>query len=225
MAKKKPKLTPNQLEYQKQLKLLRRRIKSWERRGFLYDEALPETPKRIRKQDIQRLKDIQFKRFTPEQKQQYRRNYEIRDELNRLPVDDISDDGYVHTGSPVQTEAEMDEWLEETFDAIVSPSLVEREREGAKDVLRGLLEDAKRELGVKGMYEYFQEPTVVDQLNGAAEKYINSYKRKNGTDSGDAPLSEFARVLNLGRPLTQDQNEELTMYGAVDFDYGGTDYD
>ena len=225
MAKKKPKLTPNQALWQREYNLLLRRIAKWQKQGMLYADPIPQKPKHIHQKHIQELRDINLRRLGKSGKEEMRRNYQIREELNRLPVDDIYDDGYVHTGSPVQTEAEMDEWLEETFDAIVSPSLVEREREGAKDVLRGLLEDAKRELGVKGMYEYFQEPTVVDQLNGAAEKYINSYKRKNGTDSGDAPLSEFARVLNLGRPLTQEQNEELTMFGAVDFDYAGTDYD
>ena len=225
MAKKKPKPTPNQALWQKEYNNLLKRIAKWQKRGMLYADPLPKKPKHIYQKHIQELRNINLRRLGKAGKEEMRRNYQQWQDQNRYSEEDISDDGYTHTGSPVQTEAEMDEWLEETFDAIVSPSLVEREREGAKDVLRGLLEDAKRELGVKGMYEYFQEPGVVDQLNGAAEKYLNSYKRKNGTDSGDAPLSEFARVLNLGRPLTQEQNEELTMYGAVDFDYAGTDYD
>lgn len=225
MAKKKPKLTPNQLEYQKQLKLLKRRIKSWERKGYEFDIYIPETPERIRKRDIQKLKNIQFKRFSKEEKQLARYRHEEIEERNNTYYEDYNDWYFEPSDKPVSSIAEMDAWLEETFNSIVNPSLVDREREGAKELLRALLDDAKRELGTKAMYEYLQQPNVVDKLNTYASEYISSYQRKNGTDTGSTPLNKFAETLNLGRPLTQEQDEELTMYGSIDFDYTDTDYD
>lgn len=225
MAKKKPKLTPNQLEYQRQLKLLKRRIKSWERKGYLFEIRIPEMPKRVRKKDIQKLKNIQYKKFTPEERNKAWGRYQIREELNREPEINYDDYWYEPDYEPVNTIAEMDAWLEETFNSILNPTLVDRERDGAKELLRGLLDDAKRELGTKAMYEYLQQPNVVDKLNTYASEYISSYQRKDGTDTGSTPLVKFAEILNLGRPLTQDQDEELTMYGTIDFDYTDTDYD
>lgn len=225
MAKKKPKLTPNQLEYQKQLKLLKRRIKSWERKGYEFDIYIPETPERIRKRDIQKLKNIQFKRFSKEEKQLARYRHEEIEERNNTYYEDYNDWYFEPSEEPVSSIAEIDAWLEETFNSIVNPTIVDREREGAKELLRALLDDAKRELGTKAMYEYLQQPKVVDKLNTYASEYISSYQRKNGTDTGSTPLNKFAETLNLGRPLTQEQDEELTMYGSIDFDYTDTDYD
>lgn len=225
MAKKKPKLTPNQLEYQKQLKLLKRRIKSWERKGYEFEIYIPETPERIRKRDIQKLKNIQFKRFSKEEKQLARYRHEEIEELNNTYYEDYNDWYFEPTDEPVSSIAEMDAWLEETFNEILNPSLVERERDGAKEVLRNLLDTAKAELGVKSMYEYLQQPKVVDKLQSYASEYISSYQRKDGTDTGSTPLVKFAETLNLGRPLTQEQDETLTMYGTIDLDYTDTDYD
>ena len=225
MAKKKPKLTPNQLEYQKQLKLLKRRLKSWERKGYTFDVYIPETPERIRKKDIQKLKNIQFKRFSKEEKQLARYRHEEIEERNNTYYEDYNDWCFKISNEPVSTVAEMDAWLEETFNEIINPSVIDREREGAKDLLYTLLEDAKRELGVKGMYNYLQQPQVVDKLNKYASEYVSSYKKKNGTDTGSTPLNKFAETLNLGRPLTIEQDEMLTMYGTIDLDYTDTDYD
>ena len=59
MVKKKK--TLNQLEYEKALKNLKRRIKAAEKRGFRFDksEILPiEKPKRITKKRIESLKKL-----------------------------------------------------------------------------------------------------------------------------------------------------------------------
>lgn len=225
MGKKKPKLTPNQLEYQKQLKLLKRRIKSWERKGYEFDIHIPETPERIRKRDIQKLKNIQFKRFSKEEKQLARYRHEEIEERNNTYYEDYNDWYFEPSDEPVSSIAEMDAWLEETFNEILNPSIVDREREGAREILLTQLETSKRELGVKGMYEYLQQPDVVNKLQSYASEYIASYQRKDGTDTGSTPLVKFCEVLNLGRPLTQEQNETLTMYGTIDLDYTDTDYD
>ena len=225
MAKKKPKLTPNQLEYQRQLKLLKRRIKSWERKGYEFEIYIPETPERIRKRDIQKLKNIQFKRFSKEEKQLARYRHEELEERNNTYYEDYNDWYFEPTDEPVSTEAEIDAWLEEVFNGIINPSMVDREREGAKEKLYGILQDAKLRLGSRAMYDYLSQPDVVSKLNEYASAYISSYLKKDGTDTGAIPLTKFAETLNLGRPLTQEQSEELTMYGSIDFDYTDTDYD
>ena len=225
MAKKKPKLTPNQLEYQRQLKLLKRRIKAWERRGYDFGIRIPKPPKRVTTKDIQKLKDIQFKRFTKEERQIAWARYEERESEERYDYDYSEVYQREITDEPVKTEAEMDAWLEEIFNGIINPSMVDKEREGAKEKLYGILQDAKLRLGTRAMYEYLSQPDVVSKLNNYASAYISSYLKKDGTDTGAIPLTKFAETLNLGRPLTQEQSEELTMYGSIDFDYTDTDYD
>ena len=224
MAKRKPKLTPNQFEYQKQLKNLQRRIKSWQRKGYEFDVNIPSKPERITKKDIQKLKNIQFKRFSKEEKQLARYRHEELEERNQTYYDD-SDLGYETTDAPVDTIQEMDAWLEELFNSILNPTIIEEEREDAKDTLLNLLETTKRELGVKNFYNYLQQKDVVDKLNTYASDYINSYVKHDGTDTGAIPLQKFAETLNLGRPLTLEQNESLTMYGTINLDYTDTDYD
>lgn len=225
MAKKKPKLTPNQLEYQKQLKLLKRRIKSWERKGYEFDIYIPETPERIRKRDIQKLKNIQFKRFSKEEKQLARYRHEEIEERNNTYYEDNNDRYFETSDEPVSSIAEMDEWIDELINSILNPTIIEEEREDAKDTLLNLLETAKREMGIKNFYNYLQQRDVVDKLNAYASDYINSYVKHDGTDTGAIPLQKFAETLNLGRPLTMEQNETLTMYGTINLDYTDTDYD
>lgn len=63
MAKrKKVTLTPNQKEYAKQLKRIKQFIRRAEKRGYIFeDNVIPETPKRITKKSIQKIRDIKPK--------------------------------------------------------------------------------------------------------------------------------------------------------------------
>lgn len=55
----KPQKTPNQQAYQKELTRIKRFIKSAEKRGYKFDRlVLPQTPKRITKASIEKLKNI-----------------------------------------------------------------------------------------------------------------------------------------------------------------------
>ena len=60
MAKRKgSKQTPNQREYAKQLQRIKNAVKRAEKRGYIFDsDVVPQTPKRITKSAIQRLKEI-----------------------------------------------------------------------------------------------------------------------------------------------------------------------
>ena len=59
MAKRKGiKQTPNQREYAKQLQRIKNAVKRAEKRGYIFDaDVVPQTPKRITKSAIQRLKE------------------------------------------------------------------------------------------------------------------------------------------------------------------------
>ena len=219
MAKKNRKLTPNQREYQKQLKLLKRRKKSWIKKGYNFNEYIPyftENPHKVTKKDIERLKKVQFKNFTPEQKQVAKRRYE--QDKHEWGIEFEHD-------KPIKTIAEIQQWIDDIINEILNPDLLEREREGAKDMLYNIIENARRELGDRSFYDYLQDPEVVTKLKNAASQYVQSYRKKNGTDTGDESLREFTETLNLGRPLTQEQAEDLETYGVVGFDYSDTIYD
>lgn len=59
MATKKRKPSPAEREYQKQLRRIKRFIKSAEKRGFIFDQkVIPPKPKRITKASVQRLRKI-----------------------------------------------------------------------------------------------------------------------------------------------------------------------
>lgn len=60
----KPKLTPNQLAYAHQIKLLKKRIATAEKSGFRFHEnVVPQTPDRIYKRDIERVKALRGNRL------------------------------------------------------------------------------------------------------------------------------------------------------------------
>lgn len=85
MAKK---LTPNQAEYQKQLKNLKRRIKTVQKKGYIVPETIiPETPKRITKSDINVLKSIRSKQIISLSEKPVETSIlkAFEEELNKLP--------------------------------------------------------------------------------------------------------------------------------------------
>lgn len=243
---KPPKLTKNQRLYQRELKNLQRRAKEWEKRHGIKFTDFPFMPQRVTAKDIERVKQIRLKNFTPQQIKQYRKEYEYRNQPPQT-IDDYSPpseaeytsgnyDPYWYepdwqeewgTQEPVPSndEQEMEAWIEEKIDTILNPSLIDKEREGAKDLLRTLINNAKQQIGTKGFYEFLQDPENASTLEAAAHAYIQSYRKKDGTDAGAPQLERFVQTLNLGRPITDEQAYELQTYGTVDFDYSGTDYD
>ena len=63
MARKRKTLTPTQQAYKKQVKRIKQFIRRAEKRGYQFDEnVIPQQPKRITKQSVERLKKL-----TPEQ--------------------------------------------------------------------------------------------------------------------------------------------------------------
>lgn len=235
----KSKLGKRRTEYVKERIKLENRVKSWKRKyGVDFPLSPPHAPKRITKETIQRVKNITWKNIpntlkTPAQKLEYspptesdymNYTYDTTDEWGWYEPDWDESWG-TRTSEPAISEEEMEAWIEEKIEQILNPSLVEREREGAKETLRAIIDNARQELGTKAFYEKLQDPDFVRNLEDTATRYINSYKKKNGTDTGEEPLTEFAQALNLDRPLSDEQAYTLNMYGAVSFDYSDTDYE
>lgn len=243
---KPPKLTKNQRLFQNELKKLHRRAAEWERKHGIKFTDFPATPEIVRKKDIERVKQIRLKNFTSQQIKQYKKEYEYRnqpvqpiDTYTPPTEDDYNSGNYdqdwyepewqeewgTQDETPTDDYAEMEAWIEEKIDAILNPTLIEREREGAKELLYTLIDNARHQIGTKGFYEFLQDPENAAELEKAAHAYMQSYKKKNGTDTGEPQLERFVQTLNLGRPLTDEQAYELQAYGTVDFDYSDTDYD
>lgn len=222
MAKKR-KLTPNQAEYQHQLKLLKDRIRKWEKKGLLYDKPLPEIPKKIGKKHIQQLKNIQLRKFSKEEKQQMRQRYEdvVTGKITPEEQDNLTD----MPNRYVDDMNEMNLWIVNCVSEMLNPTLIKREREGARNQLQILIDDAHRMLGTENFYNMLQDSDTVTQLNNAAFEYLQSYITNKGYDTGAEALRTFVRILNLGRPLTNEQEDMLQVYGHVLFDYTETDYD
>lgn len=235
----KPKLTKNQLQFQKELQNLHRRAKEWERKQGIKFTDFPTMPERVTKKDIQRVREIRLKNFTPQQVAQYRKEYQYRTEYEPPTEDQYIRDDYdpywyepewdeswgEESETPALSTAEMEAWIQEKIDSILNPTLLEREREGAKELLRTIIDNAKEQIGTKGFYEFLQDPENAGKLEASAHAYLQSYQKKNGTDTGGPALEEFTETLNLNRPLTDEQAYELSTYGTVNFDYSGTDYD
>lgn len=235
----KPKLTKNQLQFQKELQNLRRRAKEWERKQGIKFTDFPTMPERVTKKDIQRVREIRLKNFTPQQVERYRKEYQYRTNYEPPTEDQYLRDDYdpywyepewddswgEESSTPALSTAEMEAWIQEKIDSILNPTLLEREREGAKELLRTIIDNAKEQIGTKGFYEFLQDPENAGKLEASAHAYLQSYQKKNGTDTGGPALEEFTETLNLNRPLTDEQAYELSTYGTVNFDYSGTDYD
>lgn len=234
-----PKLTKNQQQFQREISNLRRRAREWERTKGIKFTDFPSMPERVTKKDIQRVREIRLKNFTQQQLEKYRKEYRYRTNYNPPTESDFYngvetaqpdepewDDSWgEESETPALSTAEMEAWIQEKIDSILNPTLLEREREGAKELLRTIIDNAKHELGTKGFYEFLQDPENAGKLEAAAHAYLQSYQKKNGTDTGGPALEEFVQTLNLNRPITDEQAYELSTYGTVNFDYSDTDYD
>lgn len=245
MAKKR--LTPRQQEWETEFKKLQRRVREWKRKFHAIPD-LPQKPERVTKKDIERLKQFKWKNIEEAVKKRWRKEYEYQYE-NKMPeiyvpkppytppteTDfydnlDYSDD-YNHEWEEQhpgweepdedgyrETAVSRDE-IEAWIDANINSISVDREIEGMKERLSNLVLEAADAYGDYDEYlNYLEEHAA--QLTASAEKAIK-YKRKweSGYQEESTTVSEFATILNLGRPLSQHESERLENEGWVGFDF------
>ena len=204
--------------------------------------------KNISEKSIERLEKQKWTQYSERKKKEARKEYEIQYE-NRVPtiykpkptytppteqdfynnitqeeldyerqfVDDNwyeehDEDGYRET---LVSRDEIEAWI----DANINSIAVDREVDGMKDTLGRLVLEAADAYGdYEGYLNYLEENAA--QLTATAEKAIK-YKRKGASsyEEESTAVSEFATILNLGRPLSVHESERLENEGWVGFDY------
>lgn len=208
MAGKKPRLTKNQAEWEKQYNLLKRRISDWKRKFHAVFNELPIKPQRVTKADIQRLKDITWKKLTPLQKESARKEYTYRydekweDVYKPQPpyIPPTETDFYSNLDYGNEYDEEWEEqhpdWDKEDEDgykeAVVSEDeiqewitstieaiTIDQEIPAVREQLISLVESAIRQSGYNRSYfEYLEEKA--DEFNNLAMKAMHGYIRRNG---------------------------------------------
>lgn len=246
MAKKR--LTPRQQEWETEFKKLQRRVREWKRKFHAVPD-LPQKPKRITKKEIERLKQFKWKNIEESVKKRWRKEYEYRYEQKDEEIyqpkppympptetdfydnpdygedydrdweeqhpdwEEADEDGYTET---VVSRDEIEAWIDANIETIA----VDRELDGVREQLHSLVIEAADAYGDYGEYLNYLEQNA-SRLNNLAQKAMSGYRGKGGKiyqeDSG--ALSEFATVLNLGRPLDQSQSERLENEGWVSYDF------
>ena len=245
MAKKR--LTPRQQEWETEFKKLQRRVREWKRKFHAIPD-LPQKPERVTKKDIERLKQFKWKNIEEAVKKRWRKEYEYQYE-NKMPEiyvpkppytpptetdfydnldygddydreweeqhpdwEEPDEDGYRET---VVSRDEIEAWI----DANINSISVDKEIPDMKERLGNLVLEAADAYGDYDEYlNYLEEHAA--QLTASAEKAIK-YKRKweSGYQEESTTVSEFATILNLGRPLSQHESERLENEGWVGFDF------
>lgn len=204
--------------------------------------------KNISEKSIERLEKQKWTKYSERKKKEARKEYEIQYE-NRVPTiykpkptytppteqdyfnnpdygddydreweeqhpgwDEPDEDGYRET---LVSRDEIEAWI----DANINSISVDREVEGMKETLERLVLEVADAYGdYEGYLNYLEENAA--QLTATAEKAIK-YKRKgaSGYEEESTAVSEFATILNLGRPLSVHESERLENEGWVGFDF------
>ena len=204
--------------------------------------------KNISEKSIERLEKQKWSQYSERKKKEARKEYEIQYE-NRVPtvykpkpvytppseqdfynsitleeleherqfVDDNwyeepDEDGYTET---VDSRAEIMAWIDRNIYSIT----VERENEGAKEKLERLVIEAADQYGDDTAY-YIHLENNTARLNQLAEQVIKYHRKGSyGYQEELVALTEFATILNLGRPLSPHESERLENEGWVGFDF------
>ena len=222
MAGKKPRLTKNQAEWNKQYELLKRRISDWKRKFRAYYTDLPTKPEKITNKDIERLKAIKWKKLTEKEKQRAKEEWQYRyDEGEVQPEQDYE---------PIDSDEEIDIWIDEMIEEIVG---VEPDGYSSPDPtieteLRNLLESSRQRMGDRPFKQFLEDHAQELQAEARNAKSgspgrpnSKGYSSYTGrSQDQNESIARFATILNLGVPLSQEQSYTLQTEGYVQFDYG-----
>lgn len=229
MAKtKKQRLTKNQALWEKELSLLKRRAKEWEKKFHAKFEAFPPRPEKVAKIDIERLKSIKWKNFEEQEKAQMQKEYQWRyDEQDEQEAREAFENETEINDEPVDSREQIDAWIEEKIYDICYSTDVENETPGIANLLEGLLNSARTRMGDDAFYNFLEQHA--GELNTAATNARSGSPGRNrseryGSYTGMSrdqqnEIDKFAQILNLGHDLTTEQSTTLHTEGYVNFDY------
>lgn len=219
-------MTPLEKEYSKQLKLLKKRAKSWEKKYHIVYN-IPKTPKTITKKSVEKLKNIQYKNFTDSQKKKFKREYnksydngdikksnkkksyspptendyiEQNEKVTHIYEDDFSDD------DALDVTEEYDAWVDDLINEILILDGPARNQE-ARNQIYNILWESRHNLGDKAFYDLLSKGDTVTRLHELATRASMAYLKRgqSSSDVADSALLEFAYILNNNTPLTIDQ--------------------
>lgn len=240
----KKRLTPNQAEWLEEYRKALNRVESWKNKFHAVFD-MPNKPEIIYKEDIERLKNINWKNLADVEKKKAREEYEYKyeqkmpeiykpqppyspqterdwmkepdeqEEQNDEGPDDEEPDEDGYTRT-VDSREEIEHWIEQNIDTIT----VDRELDGVREQLESLILEAADAYGDYGEYLGYLEENA-STLTNLAQKAMNGYRGKNGKiyQEDSSAITEFATVLNLNRPLDQSQAERFENEGWISYDF------
>ena len=210
-------MTKNQAEYKKQLNLLKRRVKRW-KRDYGITVKIPElTGSRITKKDISKLTELKLKKVK-------------QDIINNLPKyepptendfynNNTEDISIYFDDTPANTADELDAYIDAYTDSIFN-ILSDRKNSDVENVMRNLINDLRNAIGYLAFYNFLLEEDTINTLHNIAYDGITTSPARDGRNPvGENAIFQFATVLNMNRPLTDEQSFTLQEHGAVDFYY------
>ena len=213
------KLTPNQQAWKKELKRLQQFIRSAKKRGYTFpDDVIPETPKRITKKQLSKIKGInpqtlyeQAEFYNPETGETISgiegRTFERKRSAKKAQLTKaIKQTQNTKISLPKQTDLVLQN-IRDLINQFTPSSLWSNywthKKEEDKNKLQSLLDNAIAQEG---------ENVVAERLEnyaGDIERIINSILYGSDEEQVQFDLVEFATIIK-GRSLTQQESSELT---------------
>lgn len=234
MAKRKTTNNNYTIAYKKELSLLKRRIKSWEKTHRVLYTNIPKRPKNITEKSIEKLRKIRWRTLSEKVKKEARENYEYKYEEKEIPIPEENREPYTPPteedfyndfsnypiedwqetpNEPAISKAEIDAFIEDTINTILDTGNIQRVNEDARTTLESLLDQLRHELGDEGFYIYLSDPEIVAELTSSAQTSMATSppKQGNGAEKQNASdaIQQFAYILNRHRPLDTTQAQRL----------------
>ncbi len=212
-------LTPNQQAWKKELKRLQQFIRRAKKRGYTFSEdVIPETPKRITKKQLSKIKGInpqtlyeQAEFYNPETGETISgvegRKFERKRSAKKAQLTKaIKQTQNTKISLPKQTDLVLQN-IRDLINQYAPSSLWSnywmQKKEEDKNKLQSLLDNAIAQEG---------ENVVAERLEnyaGDIERIINSILYGSDEEQVQFDLVEFATIIK-GRSLTQQESSELT---------------
>jgi hypothetical protein len=199
---KKSKLTPLQMEYQKEIKLLKRRTKQWQKSHRILYTDIPEMPKRVTKQSIEKIKQVRFKNLTEKQIKSAQKAYNIAYDRGELPetrkpkkeykpptendflndndydysedrYEDEFEESYSTDNEPADTIEEIEGYIEQILEGVFDYSGTDRINADVDSILRQLVDNARARMGDREFYEFLSSGDTVSELNRHAVNAVS----------------------------------------------------
>ena len=233
-------------EYAQALKRFNRRIKEWVTKHHMYVEP-PKLTGPPTAKDVRTLNKITLKNLTKSQVKEFQRNYDIAYDNNVEEVidkpdnifDSIPDENDLNVEAslnqnevkyktePEDSEAGVMADLQYLLNGLIEHGRTQAPVWNSAEILsskemaiRNIYNDAINKVGnLKAYLAYLEDSDTHADLTDACDSVFRASTDKQLDDS----LNSFAVVLNLGRPITNEQSYTLTTDNAIDFDYSDTD--